>query len=203
MKVRESVVALWVLVLLGMAVVSGCGLVTVETPHPETALQATQAAIALAQLELELKQTQTALAATQTAISFAATPTATIAAFPSPVISISEPTQTIACTLTALCIFSVKGTSKDVATDSQSIVIFVDPGGANWWPQNLDFRLEIQDNGDWEGKAQIGDKPQRSGTEFRIIALLMNKTQVPTTKIPYKELPASITASDLIPLVVE
>jgi hypothetical protein len=121
-----------------------------------------------------------------------------------PTISISEPTQTVVCPPPPdLCIFPVRGTSKHVTTDSQTIVIFVDPGGGNWWPQNLDFHLEIWDNGDWEGKAQIGDKSQPSGTEFRIIALLMNRAQAnKTIKRPYKELPPSITNFGPIRLIV-
>jgi len=99
MKVRKGAVTLWVLVSLGMVIVSGCGPVTVETPTPETVvLQATQTAIALAQLEVELKQTQTALAATQTAMALIATPAATptqaeLTATPTPTAT-PEPTDT-------------------------------------------------------------------------------------------------------------
>ena len=49
MKVRKSVVTLWVLVLLGMVIVSGCGPVTVETPVPTPDIAATvEAAVAMA-----------------------------------------------------------------------------------------------------------------------------------------------------------
>lgn len=118
-------------------------------------------------------------------------------------ISITEPTQTVLCPPTGNCIFLVRGTSKNVATNSQTIVVFVDPGGGNFHPQNLDFSLTMQSSGDWEGRAQIGIGRQPSGTEFRIIALLMNRNQVPTKKQPYTKLPPSITISEPISLVVK
>ena len=120
-----------------------------------------------------------------------------------PTISISEPTRTVDCSPTDLCVFPDRGTSKKVAANFQTIVIFVDPGGGNWWPQNLDFSPTIQSGGNWEGKAQIGDTPQPSGTEFHIIALLMNRNQVPTEKRPYRELPPSITTFGPILIVVK
>lgn len=89
-------------------------------------------------------------------------------------------------------------------TSLQTVVVFVDPGGGNWWPQNLDFPSPtIQASGDWEGKARIGVGPQPGGTEFRITALLMNNTQVPTTKQPYTTLPPSIAAFGPIRLVCD
>jgi hypothetical protein len=122
---------------------------------------------------------------------------------PVPVILIAKPSQKAPCPLTGDCVFSVEGTSTNVVTDLQTIVIFIDPGGGNWWPQNLDFPLTIQSSGDWGGKAKIGVGPQPSGTEFRIIALLMNRTQVPTTMQPYTTLPPSITLSGSIRLVCD
>lgn len=98
MKTRKSAVTFCILVLLGMMIVSGCGLVTVETPTPETVvLQATQTAIALAQLEVELRQTQTALAATQTAMFSTATPTTVptqVESTPTPSLATLEPIDT-------------------------------------------------------------------------------------------------------------
>lgn len=44
MKVRKSAVTLWVLVLLGMVIVSGCGPVTVETPVPSPDIAASAVA---------------------------------------------------------------------------------------------------------------------------------------------------------------
>ena len=120
---------------------------------------------------------------------------------PPPEISVTEPAQptviepaSVVCPPTDLCVFSVRGASANVATSSQTIVIFVDPGGGNWWPQNLDFPVRISRSGDWEGGAQIGDEPQPSGTEFHIIAFLMNRNQVPKVKQPYTDLPFSITS---------
>jgi hypothetical protein len=118
---------------------------------------------------------------------------------PPPTISISEPIQTVECSPIDLCVFPVRGTSKNIAAISQTIVIFIDPGGGNWWPQNLDFPVTIQSSEAWEGMAQLGDTPQPSGTEFRVFALLMNQNQVPTEKRPYKVLPPSITVFGPIP----
>jgi hypothetical protein len=66
MRGRKNTLILQILLLLGMVIMIGCGLITVETPQPTTISQATQTATALAQLELELGQTQAAVAATQT-----------------------------------------------------------------------------------------------------------------------------------------
>ena len=118
MKVRKNAVTLWVLVLLGMVIVSGCGPITVETPTPETVvLQATQTAIALAQLEVELKQTQTALAATQTAMSFTATPTATTETEPTATPTPAPPTATPEATDTP----TVGPTDTPIPTDTPTV----------------------------------------------------------------------------------
>jgi hypothetical protein len=76
MKVQESAVALWVLVLLGMVVVKGCGSVTVETPVPTSDIAVTvEAAVATAlasQLIPDLTATVEAAVATGVAATQAA-----------------------------------------------------------------------------------------------------------------------------------
>jgi hypothetical protein len=82
MKVRKSAVTLWVLVLLGMITVSGCGPVTVETPVPTPDIAATAKAAAATAVASQPTPDATAtyaaiateIAATQTA---QAEPTAT------------------------------------------------------------------------------------------------------------------------------
>jgi hypothetical protein len=76
MKVRKSAVTLWVLVLLGTITVSGCGLVTVETPVPTPDIAATvEAAVAVAlasQPTPDLAATVKAAVATEVAATQAA-----------------------------------------------------------------------------------------------------------------------------------
>jgi hypothetical protein len=127
---------------------------------------------------------------------------------PTPECSIDEPTRTkpVVCPSGGQgCVFTVQGTSTNVKTDSQAIVIFVDPGGDNWWPQNLDFGLSIEENGDWAGQARIGppDAPPSSGARFRVIALVMKKSKVPKVKRAYKPLPRSIASCGPVSLEVE
>jgi hypothetical protein len=98
MKIRKSAVTPWVLVLLGMMIVSGCSPVAVETPVPTPDIAATvEAAVAVAlasQPTPDVAATveaavATKMAATQTA---QAEPTATPT--PAPPIATPEPTDT-------------------------------------------------------------------------------------------------------------
>lgn len=61
MKVRKSAVTLWVLVLLGMVVVSGCGPVTVETPVPTPDIPATVEAAVAAAMTAQVAQADQAV----------------------------------------------------------------------------------------------------------------------------------------------
>jgi hypothetical protein len=91
--------------------------------------------------------------------------------------SIAYPSKTIQCPTTGNCIVEVRGCFPNVSTNFQTVVIFVDPGGGNWWPQNLDFPATLSDAGQWKGEAQFGIGYQPIGTEFHIRVFLMSKTE--------------------------
>ena len=100
MKVQKSAVTLWVLVLLGMVIVSGCGPVTVETPVPTpdiAAIAKAAAATAVASQPTPNATATYAAIATEIAIAYLEP---TVTPTPVPPTATPEPTDTLTVGLT-------------------------------------------------------------------------------------------------------
>jgi len=115
-------------------------------------------------------------------------------------ITITEPKREVECPKGTACIFTIKGTSTGVASDSgYQIVPFVNPSPGvptMWWPQR--DRPPVSET--WQAEAQIGtEEGEEPGHHFEIVALVMDaKTEI---RVEFQPLPSSIAKSNIVSLV--